>query len=139
MLEFGRGPGVAAAEFAARVNRERDRRIGLGFYWGPHLFDFDRQTKERITGAGALAIGAMLAGAQPGDALWAGGADPFVWVLKDNTQLPLDAPDMLAVAAAAAAHERAHVFAGISIKGGPRPLDFTDDSLWPPVPGQGGL
>ncbi len=135
MPSFGQDPTRADKAFREKVNAERDRRIALGFYFGDHLFDFDEQSKERITGAGALAIGAIMGGAQPGNYFWAGGEMPFAWVLKDNTILPLDAPQMLQAAAAAAAHESAHVFAGISIKVGPRPADFTDDSLWPEIPG----
>lgn len=134
MTEFGRSQPMIDAEFKAAVHVERDRRIAAGFYYGPHKFDWDDQTKARVTGAAALAGFAIAAGAQPGDYLWAGGGDPFVWVLQDNGYLPLDAQSMFAVSKVAAGHERDHVFAAIGIKVmSPRPSDITDDALWPVV------
>jgi hypothetical protein len=133
MLNFGRNADTVKSEFDKKVNRERDRRVAEGFYYGPHKFDFDPGSKERITGAGALAIASIMLGSQEGDLYWAG-SEPFVWVLEDNTYLPLDARDMLAVSKAAAAHESNHVFHGISLKTvGDTNVDFTDDAYWPVV------
>jgi hypothetical protein len=133
MLEFGRNKNNLQAEFANKVNKERDRRISEGFYYGQHKFDFDPGSKERITGAGALAIASIMLGSEEGDLYWAG-SEPFVWVLEDNTYLPLDARDMLAVSKAAAAHESAHVFHGISLKTvADTTVDYTDDAFWPVV------
>lgn len=133
MLEFGRNVEIVQKEFAKKVNAERDRRVAEGFYYGQHKFDFDPGSKERITGAGALAIAAIMLGTEEGDLYWAG-SEPFVWVLEDNTYLPLDARAMLAVSKAAAAHESNHVFHGISLKTvGDTTVDVTDDAFWPVV------
>ena len=134
MLEFGRDPAIVAAEFAARVNRERDRRIGAGFYYGPRKFDWNEATRARVTGAAAMAGFAIGSGALAGDYRWHGGSTDFGWILQNNMVLPLDAQGMFAVSQTAMAHEAAHVFAARAIKeAATPPADFTDDTLWPVV------
>jgi hypothetical protein len=132
MLEFGRSALVVKAEYARSVNAERDKRVTGGFYYGPHKFDWDDATKARVTGAASLAGFAVGAGAQPNDLRWHGGDADFVWILQDNSILPLDAQGMFAVSQSAMAHEAAHVFAGRAIKqSGTIPADLQDNALWP--------
>ena len=134
MLEFGRNPVKAKQESDSGVNDERDRRITAGFYYGPYKFDWNEATKSRVTGAASLAGFAIGAGAQPNDLRWHGGNSDFVWILQDNSILPLDAQGMFAVSQSAMAHEAAHVFAGRTIKeSGTMPADLQDDALWPLV------
>ena len=117
---------------SGQVNAERDKRIALGFNYGPHRFDFDTASKSRITGAATLAGFAMGAGAQAGNFLWHGGTDPFTWILQDNTTLQIDAPTMFQIGQVAANWEASHITAARALKDAdPIPADYTDDAYWP--------
>ena len=134
MPRFGQNQTMKKNSFGAEVNVERDFRIGGGFYYGTYKFDWDEATKPRVTGAASLAGFAIGAGAQPNDLRWHGGDNDFVWILQDNSILPLDAQGMFAVSQSAMAHEAAHVFAGRTIKeSGSYTVDLQDDALWPLV------
>lgn len=134
MIEFGRNSVALKSEYASAVNVERDRRINAGFYFGPHKFDWDPDTKSRVTGKATLAGFAIGAGSVPGDLQWDGSGVDFGWILADNLVLPLDARGMFAVAVAASLHEQAHVFAARAIKeAAAPPVDFRDEALWPVV------
>ena len=114
------------------INAERDRRIEARFTFQGHAFQFDAQSKSRVTGAAMLAGFAIGAGAQPGDYIWNGGAAGFTWLSRDNVNVPLDARTMFAMGQAAAEHERAHIFAARALKDmDPVPVDYTDDRYWP--------
>jgi hypothetical protein len=122
------------AEFASSVNDERDRRIAAGFFYGTHKFDWDESAKARLTGAASLAGFAVSAGAAPNDLRWHGGNSDFVWILQDNSVLPLDAQGMFAVSQSAMAHEAAHIFAARAVKeSGATDSDISGDALWPSV------
>lgn len=134
MPSFGQDPAQRQSAFHAAVNAERDRRIASGFYFGPHRFDWDEDTKSRVTGKAALAGFAIASGAAPGDLRWDGSGADFGWILADNTVLPLDAHGMFAVAIAASLHEQDHVFAARDIKKfSALTVDFSNDDLWPMV------
>ena len=115
------------------VNAERDRRIRAGFVFGAHPYDYDDASQKRITGAATLAGFAAANGAQPGDLMWHGGADPFTWIAQDNAMVQMDAQTCFALGQTAAAHESAHVFAAKALKEteGGIPADYADDSRWP--------
>ena len=114
------------------INAERDRRIAAGFAFEGHSYQFRDQDKARVTGAGALAGFAIAGGAQAGDYLWHGGAEPFTWIAADNAVVQLDARQMFAMASAGAAHESAHVFAAKALKDAdPIPSNYADDVHWP--------
>lgn len=115
------------------VNRERDRRVDLGFQFLGKNYAFDKDSKQRVTGAATLAGFAMGAGAQPGNYHWHGGADPFVWIADDNTLTVMDAQTCFAFGNAAAAWESAHIFAARNIKDNmnPIPYNYTDNVYWP--------
>jgi hypothetical protein len=134
MPSIGINPAAKEKEFNANVNVERDLRIAAGFYYGSYKFDWDEATKSRVTGAASLAGFAISAGALANDLRWHSGDADFVWILQDNSTLPLDAQGMFAVSQSAMAHEAAHVFAARAIKGATtKPVDYTDDMLWPAV------
>lgn len=116
---------------AEMVDAERDRRLDLNFAFNGVSFQRDPVAIRRITGAGALALGAIVAGAQAGDYYWHGGADPFTWIAADNSLVQMDAQTTYAFAAAAAAIETILVFKAKALKEmEPIPADFTDDSYW---------
>lgn len=113
------------------VNAERDRRIRAGFMFGGKLFDFDDESKQRVTGAATLAGFAIGAGAQAGDLHWHGGDTDFAWIANDNSLLTMDAQTCFLFGKVAAAHESQMIFAARAIKNmSPIPIDFTNDEYW---------
>lgn len=114
------------------VNIERDRRIEAGFEFNGKMYDFDVKSKQRVTGAGALAKFAMIAGAEEGDYQWMGGNNNFSWISQDNSFVLMDANNCSAMADASALHEQSHVFAARLLKNvQPVPHDYKDDVYWP--------
>ena len=114
------------------VDAERDRRITDGFTFGGVAYQYRDEDRENIAGAAVAALAAMMAGAQPNDLQWHGGASDFVWIAADNSLNPMDAQTMFAFGQAAMAHKQAHIFAARAIKDAdPIPADFTDDGYWP--------
>lgn len=135
---FADDNGVPVAVFEARVttseqvDAERDRRIEGGFEFNGVMFQARVQDQKRIAGAGTLALGAMVAGVQPGNLRWHGGDEDFAWIAADNTTVPMDAQTVFLFGQAAANWESRHVFAARSLKDiSPIPADYTDDEWWP--------
>lgn len=121
-------PGPASQD----INAERDSRIASGFSFGGKVYDFDPESKSRVTGAATLAGFAVANGATAGNLVWHGGSEPFAWIAHDNTLVTMDAPTCFAFGQAAAAHETAHIFAARAIKEmTPIPANFKDDEFWP--------
>lgn len=115
----------------ADIDAERDRRLDLDFQFNGKQFQRDPVAIRRITGAGALALGAIVAGAQPGDYQWHGGANPFAWIASDNSLVQMDAQTVYAFAAAAANVETALVMKAKALKAmSPIPADYTQDIYW---------
>ncbi|MBS3648616.1 DUF4376 domain-containing protein [Pseudaminobacter sp. 19-2017] len=132
---------VDATVTSEEVNAEALRRIEQGFRFNGKMFDNDTLSNRRISGAGTLALAAITQGKLPGDYHWhltqaeidAGGL-PFSWIVKDNTTMLLDCHQVFELGQAAAAWEKAHVFAARALKDmGPVPLDYRDDKHWPSV------
>ncbi|MEZ5782062.1 MAG: DUF4376 domain-containing protein [Rhizobiaceae bacterium] len=94
-----------------QVDAERDRRIEAGFEFNGVMFQARAQDQKRIAGAGTLALGAMVAGVQPGNLRWHGGSEDFAWIAADNTTMPMDAQTVFLFGQAAANWESLHVFA----------------------------
>ncbi len=116
------------AEMLAIVQSERDRRMRLPFAFAGHTFDYDDQSQKRITGAAALAGFALtLGGKLPGDSLWHGGAEPFVWIAADNQLVPMDAVMCFGLGQAAANWESAHIFAAKALKNAIEVAEDHDD------------
>lgn len=117
---------------ADMVNAERDRRIAAGFSFNGVQYDFDTRAKANISGAAQLAFMAIVAGAEPGDLFWNGGATPFMWIAADNSMVSMDAQTVVAFGRAAALHEQSHIFTARALKDmDPMPADFAADTHWP--------
>lgn len=127
--------GKAMEPTRDQINAERDRRFGLGFYFGGVLFQSDRDSRENVAGAGTMALGAMMAGKQPGDLKWARPDRDFTWTAADNSQVPMDAPTTFTFAASLGLRKEAFIKAAQEIKAmDPMPADFaTNDAYWPPL------
>lgn len=123
---------VAQLVTPEQVNAERDRRLPLDFEFNGKMYQRDAVSIARISGAGALALGAIVQGAQPGDLNWHGRATPFAWIASDDTLTTMDAQTCFAFGAAAAAVETEIIFAAKALRTmDPIPSDFTDDGYWP--------
>lgn len=131
-IRIGINQEARRRQMSARINAERDRRIVAGFPFAGHRFDFDPASKSRITGAATLAGFALAQGAVPGDLQWNGVGVDFTWLSADNVAVPMDAATCFAFGAAAAEHERAHIFAARALKDAETvPDDFAADAWWP--------
>lgn len=116
---------------ASNVNAERNRRLAT-FPFGGVAYDFGGASSVDVAGAGALALAAIMMGAQPGDLRWADPNVDFRWIAADNSQHTMDAPTTLAFAKAAASWRAAHIYAARALKDAdPIPADYTDDAYWP--------
>lgn len=117
---------------ADQVNAERDRRLPLPFEFNGTLFDRDPVSLSRISGAGVLALGAIINGAPPGDLSWHGGDSDFGWIAYDGSIVNMDAQTVFAFGQAAARTETLIVFAAKALKSmDPIPADYADDLYWP--------
>lgn len=120
------------ADLKAGIDAERDRRISGGFIFAGVEYQSRSEDRENIAGAATAALGAIMAGAQPGDLRWHGGAEDFAWIAADNTMHTMDAQTVYAFGQAAMAHKQAHIFAARTLKDAdPIPGDFADDKWWP--------
>ncbi|MDV2965098.1 DUF4376 domain-containing protein [Nitratireductor aquimarinus] len=116
----------------AAIDAERDRRINGGFTFEGVEYQSRPEDRENIAGAATAALGAIVAGAQPGDLRWHGGTEDFAWIAADNTMHTMDAQTVYAFGQAAMAHKQAHIFAARTLKDAdPIPGDFADDQWWP--------
>lgn len=120
---------------AARDNlldRERDRRIVGGYTFGGVRYQTREEDRENLAGAATLALGAMMAGAQPGNLRWHGGPTDFAWIAENNSANPMDAQTMFAFASAVAQYKAALIFACRALKDLETPPEFyTADIYWP--------
>ena len=114
------------------IKRERDRRLPLDFEFQGVMYQRDPESIARISGAGTLALGAMVNGAQVGDLFWHGRETPFAWISSDDSFVTMDAQTCFAFGQAAAARETEIVFAAKTIREmDPIPVDFVEDTYWP--------
>lgn len=114
------------------VDAERDRRVASGFIFGGVRYQSRPDDRENIAGAATAALGAMMAGAQPGDLRWHGGDSDFIWIAEDNTTHAMDAQTVFGLGQAAMAHKQTLIFAGRAIKDmDPIPADYAEDQYWP--------
>lgn len=125
-------PPSPTISLAGNIDAERDRRINGGFIFEGVEYQSRPEDRENIAGAATAALGAIVAGAQPGDLRWHGGAEDFAWIAADNTMHTMDAQTVYAFGQAAMAHKQAHIFAARTLKDAdPIPDDFADDQWWP--------
>jgi len=114
------------------IKNERDRRLELDFEFEGQMYQRDEKSIARISGAGTLALGAMINGAQEGDLLWHGRETPFAWITSNNLLVEMDAQTCFAFGAAAASVETELVFAAKQLREmDPIPEDYVDDKWWP--------
>lgn len=115
------------------INEIRDERISRGFNFQNKMYDSRPEDQKRISGASQLAFMAIIAGAQPGDYMWAG-QDPFGWIAQDNSITLMDAHTMVEFSKTAAEWERLHIFAARELKNMEIvPNDYEDDKWWPKI------
>lgn len=132
-------PATLTAETRSRmVDLEQVRRTQLGFLYNGKLFGCDETATRNITAAGAQA-GLAVRSVPPavaGDYYWQDPSTPFQWITADNTLMPLDAYQTEEMSGVAATHVKRHIYAARTIKDlDPFPVDWWDDSYWPPSGG----
>lgn len=116
----------------ADVNSERDRRTHAGFMFKGKLYQFDPDSRSRITGAATLAKFAIVGGVAVGNLRWINPDVDFSWIAADNTLTTMDAHTCSAFGDAAAVHEQRHIFAARALKEmSPIPEDYQDNKYWP--------
>lgn len=114
------------------IKEERDNRIDRNLVFQGNAYDYDPASRERISGAAALAGFAVMQGAEPGDYRWNGASADFSWRDKNNFNNLMDAQTMFAFGQTAAEHVRAHIFAAVALKEMAEiPEDYFDDKYWP--------
>lgn len=121
-----KGPYISSLD----VNSERDQRMAL-FTFGGKVYDLAGQSLANVSGAGTLALAAIVNGAQPGDLRWADPNEDFTWITHDNTIVPMDAQTCWAFAQTAASWRKHCIYKARTIKDmDPVPADFTSDKYW---------
>lgn len=120
------------AGLRAAVTAECDRRIAERFFFQGVHFDFDADSRQKVSGGAQWAALAKQGGAQADDLLWWGGSEPFVWFAADNSPIEMDADTVIAFGIAAARHVTAHTYAARLLKAMAEvPADFAADRYWP--------
>ena len=120
------GPSLAGA-----INAERDRRLAV-FHFGGHSYQFTPESRLDVAGAGSLAQGAIIMGAQVGDLRWADPDRDFTWITADNQQVTMDAQTCFAFAKTAALWRADHIYAARALKDtNPIPETWANDAHWP--------
>jgi len=124
----------------ASIEAEKVRRIEAGFLFMGKMIQSRTEDRENIAGAKSAAQDAKLLDAQPGDYGWQLKLDPvngmtaFGWITLDNSILPLDADQMIAMGYAAMLHKQRFIFLANSLKqraaSGEDLGDVTRDALW---------
>lgn len=112
------------------VNSEAQRRMAAFVFAGKN-YDLVGESLINVSGAGTLALAAIINGAQPGDLRWADPDEDFTWIADDNTRTPMDAQTTWAFAQTAAAWRKHHIYKARALKDmSPIPADYTSESYW---------
>lgn len=125
-------PYTAPGPTNSDVNKERDRRMEVFSFNGKdYAIRSSDGSLSNVSGAGTLALGAMVAGAQPGNLRWADPNNDFTWIAEDNTQVTMDAQTTWAFASAAAAWRKQMIYNARTLKDLPSiPANYTDNMYW---------
>jgi len=125
-------PYVPPPPTTGEVNQERDKRMEKFTFGGKeYSISKDDGSLANVSGAGTLALGAMVSGAQPGNLRWADPAVDFSWIADDNTLTTMDAQSTWAFAQAAAAWRKAMIYKARAIKDLEEiPTDYKNNSYW---------
>ena len=116
---------------SAMVKAERDRRLQLDFEFGGKMFQRDPKSIARISGAGTLALAAIMGGAQAGDYRWHGEDTDFSWIASDDSSMIMDAPTCFAFGTKAAKVESNLIHKAKTLREmDPIPSDYADDKYW---------
>lgn len=114
------------------VNAERDKRMS-NFTFAGKEYDLSESNGSlaNVSGAGTLALAAIVNGAQVGDLRWADPSADFVWIANDNSLNPMDAQTTWAFAQAAAAWRKQMIFKARALKDLETiPTDYKNNSYW---------
>lgn len=123
---------VVLAPTAEMVKIERDRRLALDFAFNGKMYQRDAESVARISGAGTLALAAIINGAEVGDLYWHGRETPFAWIASDDTLTTMDAQTCFAFGQRAAAVETEIIFAAKALReADPIPANFDNNIHWP--------
>lgn len=115
---------------AKDVDDEAQRRMDK-FHFAGKSYSLSGKSLINVSGAGTLALGAIINGAQPGDLRWADPDEDFSWIADDNTQTSMDAQTTWAFAQTAAAWRKHIIFKAREIKDMPSiPPDYAADNYW---------
>ena len=113
------------------VNRERDRRVSAGIVFQGVEFESDAASRQALSEAATMALGAIAAGKQIGDTKWTAEGDEFFWIASDNTRVAMDAQTCLALATAMSEHKSNLVRCARKLKDADTtPYDYKDDRYW---------
>lgn len=117
---------------SADVNKERNRRMKIFAFGGKeYSIDPDDGSLANVSGAGTLALGAIVAGAQPGNLRWADPNVDFSWIADDNSLTTMDAQTTWAFAQAAAAWRKTMIYKARAIKDQQTiPTNYKNNSHW---------
>lgn len=115
------------------VNIERDHRIKSGFVYDGNEFQTDASSRENITGAQGLSLGAIIADPQGAAGLrWANPDVDFSWTDAANNEILMSAAECQAFCQAAMQYKIEIIKSARVIKDtSPTPGDYADDKYWP--------
>lgn len=116
----------------AEVNAERDKRMSKFTFAGKE-YDLSEGNGSlaNVSGAGTLALAAIINGAQVGDLRWADPTADFGWIAEDNTITAMDAQTTWAFAQTAAEWRKKMIFKARALKDLEAiPADYKNNNYW---------
>ena len=125
-------PWTAPPKTSGDVNKERDRRMEVFTFGGKeYAIRSSDGSLANVSGAGTLALGAIVNGAQQNDLRWADPNADFTWIAEDNTIVTMDAQTTWAFAQTAAAWRKSMIYKARAIKDLETiPTDYKNNSHW---------
>ncbi|MDG9784625.1 DUF4376 domain-containing protein [Metapseudomonas otitidis] len=124
-------PLIVGAVTGRMVDAERDRRIDSDFLFNGIVFQCRPADRENITGAAQLAFMAISAGAKTGNLRWLDEGKDFTWIAADNSQVPMDAHDVVRFAREVASRKQSLIYLGRRLKDmDVIPDDYASEKWW---------